>query len=143
MFSQGFVYTAEVALFCIGFYGLISSLNVIKKIMSLSIMQTSVILLYVSVGYRGSFSIAPVYRDTVEIYTNPLPQVLMLTAIVVGLAVSAVGFALAIKLQKEFGSRNAKTIDSLCRYDRIYVPDSISKKKHAIQEEGIVKSKEY
>ncbi|MBL0725477.1 MAG: cation:proton antiporter subunit C [Alphaproteobacteria bacterium] len=128
MFGSGFIYIACVALFCIGFYGLIASFNIVKKMMSLSIMQTSIILLYIAIGYRGAESVAPVYRHSDVIYANPLPQVLMLTAIVVGLAINAVGLALVIQLKKHFGSKNAKSIDSMCHYDRIYIADSVRKK---------------
>ena len=93
--SGYFVYVAEVMILSVGLYGLIASNHLFKKLASLAIMQTAVILLYISIGYVGSDANIPIYKEgTNAIYTNPLPQVLMLTAIVVGLAVTAVGYTL-------------------------------------------------
>ncbi|MDA7845384.1 cation:proton antiporter subunit C [Rickettsiales bacterium] len=114
------VYLVISLLLSIGFYGLIASTNLVKKLISLSVMQTSIILLYITLGYRGPNAVIPVAKGTSLIYTNPLPQVLMLTAIVVGLTVTTVGLALIIKLNKRFNSLDSKTIDKACTYDNVY-----------------------
>ena len=127
------VYVVDIALFSIGFYCLLISTNLFKRLISLSIMQTSIIILYVCIGYKGVNAVAPVYTgNEMEIYTNPLPQVLMLTAIVVGLAINAVGLALMIKINDLFESLNSNAIDKQCHYDSLYIKND-NKDKNMVQ----------
>jgi multicomponent Na+:H+ antiporter subunit C len=98
-------YFATITLMMIGLYIMISRGNLVKKIMGMNIFQTSVILLYVSMGkvYGGT---APILFDGGDdvVYSNPLPHVLMLTAIVVGVASSALGLALVVRVKEAYGT---------------------------------------
>lgn len=96
-------YWIAILLMMIGFYCVMSSGNLVKKLMGLGIFQTSVLLLYISVGYVRGAS-APILKEGVTLYVNPLPHVLMLTAIVVGLATLAVGLALVARIREEYGT---------------------------------------
>lgn len=98
-------YLAVITLMMIGLYIAISHGNLVKKIMGVNIFQASVILLYVSMG-KITGGTAPILIDGVEgvLYSNPLPSVLMLTAIVVGVASTAVGLALVVRINESYGT---------------------------------------
>lgn len=97
-------YIAVAALFAIGFAGMVLCANLIKKLIALTVFQSSVLLLFVSLG-KTDGAVPPIYTEGADvIYTNPLPHVLMLTAIVVGVAVNAVGLALAVKIKEHYGT---------------------------------------
>lgn len=97
-------YWIVIFLMMLGFYTLIARGNLVKKIIGLNIFSTSVIILYVSLGVvRGGT--APIYVTGEQVaYSNPLPHVLMLTAIVVGVATTAVGLALTVRIKEAFGT---------------------------------------
>jgi multicomponent Na+:H+ antiporter subunit C len=90
-------------LMMIGFYTVIARGNMIKKIMGLNLFQTSVFILFVSAG-KVIGGATPIVRDGVSVYSNPLPHVLILTAIVVGVATTAVGLALAVRIREAYGT---------------------------------------
>jgi len=96
-------YWVSIVLMMIGFYAVISHGNLIKKVMGLAIFQVSVLLLYMSISFVIGAQV-PILGDGGSAYTNPLPHVLMLTAIVVGVAVMAVGLALAMRIKQAYGS---------------------------------------
>jgi len=98
-------YWAVIVLMMIGLYIMISRGNLVKKIMGMSIFQSSVIMLYISMG-KVAGGTAPILIEGVEgvVYSNPVPHVLMLTAIVVGVATTAVGLALAVRIQEAYGT---------------------------------------
>ncbi len=98
-----FNYWVVVVLMMVGFYSVIARGNMIKKIMGLGLFQTSVFILFVSAGKVVGGS-TPILRDGVEVYSNPLPHVIILTAIVVGIAITAVGLALAVRIQEAYGT---------------------------------------
>lgn len=77
--------------------------NMIKKLVGLGIFQTSVYLLYLSAGKIIGGS-PPILEDGVEVYSNPLPHVLILTAIVVGVATLALGLALVVRINEAYGT---------------------------------------
>ena len=103
---------ANYWLFCVlmmtGLYIVVSKGNYIKKIVGLNIFQTSVFMLYISIGKvaGGTAPIFPVDMniDPDVVYSNPLPHVLILTAIVVGIATTALGLALIVRIREEFGT---------------------------------------
>ncbi len=101
-FLSFFNYWAVIILMMIGFYCVIARGNMIKKIMGLNLFQTSVFILFVSSGKIMGGS-TPILRDGVTVYSNPLPHVIVLTAIVVGVAITAVGLALAVRIQESYG----------------------------------------
>lgn len=86
-----------------GLYIIVSRSNMIKKLVGLSIFQTSVYLLYVSPG-KIIGGTAPIIADEFTVYANPLPHVLILTAIVVGVATLALGLALVVRINEAYGS---------------------------------------
>mgnify|MGYP002637270912 FL=1 len=96
-------YWVVVVLMMIGFYIIIAHGNLIKKIVGLNIFQTSVFILYISMA-KVKEGTAPILAEGVIQYSNPLPHVLILTAIVVGIATTALGLALAVRIKEAYGS---------------------------------------
>lgn len=96
-------YYIVVVLMMIGFYVVIARGNMVKKIMGLNLFQTSAFIMFISAGKIIGAS-TPILRDGVEVYSNPLPHVLILTAIVVGVATTAVGLALTVRINEVYGS---------------------------------------
>ena len=94
-----------------GFYVVISQGNLVKKLIGLSLFQTSVFILYISMG-KIAGGHAPILTDGVTVYSNPLPHVLILTAIVVGVATTAVGLALVVRIQEAYGSVEEENIQA-------------------------------
>jgi multicomponent Na+:H+ antiporter subunit C len=96
-------YWVVTLLMLIGLYTMISKKNFVKKIIGMNIFQTAIILLYISMAdVEGG--IAPILIAEEAIYVNPLPQVLMLTAIVVGVSTTAVALSLIMKIYQEYKS---------------------------------------
>ena len=97
-----------------GLYIVVAKGNLVKKIVGLNIFQTSIFMLYISMGKitGGTAPIFPVDMniDPDVIYTNPLPHVLILTAIVVGVATTALGLALIVRIREEFNTINEDDI---------------------------------
>ncbi|MBT5156484.1 MAG: cation:proton antiporter subunit C [Rhodobiaceae bacterium] len=97
-------YYLVIALMMIGFYAVIARGNMVKKIVGLNIFQTSVFMLYISMGKVANGTAPILTGEPSTVYSNPLPHVLILTAIVVGVSTTAVGYALIIRIQESFGS---------------------------------------
>jgi multicomponent Na+:H+ antiporter subunit C len=109
-------YLAVITLMMIGLYIAISRGNLVKKVMGMNVFQASVILLYVSMG-KVSGGTAPILiegRDEI-VYSNPVPHVLMLTAIVVGVASTALGLALVVRVKEAYGTVEEDEIVALDR----------------------------
>lgn len=112
-------YWAFIALMMIGLYAMIVKKNLVKKIIGMNIFQTSIILFYISVGAKRDATI-PILKDAhgrVESiqamdYINPLPHVLMLTAIVVSVATLGVALALAIRVYRQYQTLEENEIQS-------------------------------
>ena len=98
-----FNYWAAIALASIGLYAVVARHNLIKKLIGLSLFQTAVFLLFITIG-KVTGGTAPILDDAYSLYSNPLPHVLILTAIVVSVSTLAVGLALAITIKREYGS---------------------------------------
>ena len=98
-----FNYWVVVFLMVAGLYTVISRGHLIKKIIGLNIFQVSVFMLYITMG-KVSGGTAPIFSETATAYSNPLNSVLILTAIVVGVATTAVGLALAVRIQEAYGT---------------------------------------
>lgn len=96
-----FNYWMVIVLMMIGLYTVVSRGNLVKKIVGLNIFQTSVFLLYISMG-KVSGGTAPILTGKPEVYSNPLPHVLILTAIVVGVATTALGLALVVRIKNAY-----------------------------------------
>ncbi len=98
-----FNYWIVVALVMLGLYVVMANQNLVKKILGLNIFQAAVFILYISLG-KLEGGTAPILAEGFELYDNPLPHVLILTAIVVGVATTAVGLALVVRIQRAYGS---------------------------------------
>ena len=97
-------YLIVIFLMMVGLFLIISRANLVKKLVGLSIFQTSVFLFYITLG-RVSGGTAPILTGAADtLYSNPLPHVLILTAIVVGVATTALGLALILRIKESFGS---------------------------------------
>ena len=98
-----FTYFVAVFLMVAGLFIVIARSNLIKKLIGLSIFQTSVYILYIAPG-KLIGGTAPILSPSYTVYSNPLPHVLILTAIVVGVATLALGLALAVRIREAYGS---------------------------------------
>ena len=96
-------YWIVVFLMMAGFYIVVAQGNFIKKIVGLNVFQASVFLLYISLG-KVAGGTAPIIGEGIQTYSNPLPHVLILTAIVVGVATTALGLALVVRINEAYGS---------------------------------------
>ena len=96
-------YWLIIILMMLGLYIVVSRGNLVKKIVGLNIFQTSVFLLYISLG-KVSGGTAPILTGKSETFSNPLPHVLILTAIVVGIATTALGLALVVRIRESYGT---------------------------------------
>ena len=96
-------YWIVIVLMMSGFYIVIARRNLVKKLIGLSVFQVSVFLLYITIGVVEDGT-APIVDPAFSVYSNPLPSVLILTAIVVGVATIAVGLALVVRIHEEYGT---------------------------------------
>jgi multicomponent Na+:H+ antiporter subunit C len=113
-------YIVYVVLMMIGLYAMIVKSNLVKKIIGMNIFQTSIILFYVSTAYKTGKTIPIVSyqgHDAVHAadYINPLPHVLMLTAIVVSVATLGVALSLAMKIYRQYGTLEEDDINEKLR----------------------------
>ena len=111
-YSGLFNYWVFIVLMMMGFYVVIAQHNLIKKIIGLSIFQVSVFLFYISMG-KITGGTAPIYGEGIKIYSDPLPHVLILTAIVVGVATTALGLAITVRIYKAYGTIEETEIDEM------------------------------
>ncbi len=102
-FSGLINYWVAIALMMIGFYIVIAQGNLVKKIVGLNIFQVAVFVFYISMG-KVKGGTAPILDDGIEVYSNPLPHVLILTAIVVGVATTALALALIVRINRAYGT---------------------------------------
>jgi len=110
-------------LFLIGFWGIIAKRNILKKIFSLTILNSTVVILFVLEGSRiGNRS--PILGTDISNVVDPVPQALMLTAIVIGVCITALALALAYRLYIISGSFNIDIIRRYIRNHHDTLPDS-------------------
>ena len=103
MFVGLYNYWIAVFLMMAGFYIVVAHGNLIKKLVGLNIFQASVFILYITLG-KVTGGTAPIVEKGFTTYSNPVPHVLILTAIVVGVATFAVGLALVVRIRGAYGS---------------------------------------
>jgi len=104
-------YWIVIFLMMTGFYMVIARQHLVRKIIGLNIFQASVFLLYISMG-KVTGGTAPILKDGAQTYSNPLPSVLILTAIVVGVATTAVALALVVRIHEAYGTVDEDAIDA-------------------------------
>ena len=98
-----FNYWIVIFLMMTGFYIVIARDNLVKKVIGLNIFQTGVFLLYITLG-KVANGTAPIVDGRFESYSNPLPSVLILTAIVVGVATTSLALALIVRIHEAYGT---------------------------------------
>jgi multicomponent Na+:H+ antiporter subunit C len=98
-----YAYWVTIFLMVAGLYILVARGNLVKKLIGLGIFQTSVYLLYITPG-KLIGGTAPIIGSGFTVYSNPLPHVLILTAIVVGVATLALGLAIVVRIREAYGS---------------------------------------
>jgi len=108
------VYLLCFILFLVGFYGVITRRNLVKIAISLSIMEVSIFLFFALIGYIDG-GVAPIVdpSDPARIYVDPLPQAMVLTAIVIGLATTAMLMAVIIRIYRKYGTFDIREIRNL------------------------------
>ncbi len=109
-FPGVFNYWASITLMMIGFYVVIAQGNLVKKIFGLNVFQVSVFLFYISMS-KVDGGAAPILDDRYQVYSNPLPHVLILTAIVVGVATMSLGLALIVRIRDAYGTIEEEEIE--------------------------------
>lgn len=102
-FLGSFNYWIVVILMMVGLYIVIAHENLVKKLIGINIFQTSIFILFISMG-KITDATAPILTETAQLYSSPLPHVLILTAIVVGIATTALGLAIIIRIYHAFGT---------------------------------------
>ena len=111
-------YYLVIILMMLGFYAVIARGNMIKKMVGLNIFQTSVFMLYISMGKIDGGTAPILTGDPATVYSNPLPHVLILTAIVVGVATTSVGYALIIRVYEAYGTIEDDEVAALIDADQ-------------------------
>ncbi len=107
-------YWIFIVLMMVGFYILISRRNLVKKILGLNIFQTSVFIFYISMGkIKGGTAPILMEGEGEVLYSNPLPHVLILTAIVVGVSTTAVALALVVRIMEAYGTIEGDEITAM------------------------------
>ena len=101
MIAGHFNYWIVILLMMIGLYVVISHGNLVKKLIGLNVFQVSVFMLYISFG-KVLGGTAPILGEGITVYSHPLPHVLILTAIVVGVATLALGLALVVRIHEAY-----------------------------------------
>lgn len=105
-------YWIVIVLMMTGFYVVIAQDNLIKKVVGLNIFQVSVFVFYITMSKVEGGS-APILDASIKIYSNPLPHVLILTAIVVGVATTALALALTVRIKHAYGTIEEDEIQAI------------------------------
>jgi multicomponent Na+:H+ antiporter subunit C len=104
-------YWIVIGLMMSGFYVVIAHGNLVKKIVGLNVFQVSMFVLYIAMA-KVKGGTAPILAEGLGPYTNPLPSVLILTAIVVGVATTALGLALVVRIREAYGTIEEDEIEA-------------------------------
>ena len=105
-------YWVVIVLMMAGFYVVIAQDNLVKKVVGLNIFQVAVFVFYITMGKVDGGS-APILDEAITIYSNPLPHVLILTAIVVGVATTALALALVVRIKHAYGTIEEDEIQAI------------------------------
>lgn len=118
-----YTYVAFVLLLCLGIYIVIASPNLVKKLIGLNMFQTAIFLFFITAAYVDGGATPIIHADgTGGPYVSPLPHVLVLTAIVVGVSLTAVGLALTIRIYSEYGTLRTDVLNDIL-YGEAEPPD--------------------
>lgn len=112
LFLDKYNYWIVVVLMMIGLYIVIARGNLVKKLVGLNVFQTSVFMFYISLG-KAEGGTAPILTGKPELFSNPLPHVLILTAIVVGIATTALGLALVVRIRESYDTIEEDELDGM------------------------------
>ena len=117
LLTSQYTYLLFAIVLVIGLYMVVASSNLVKKIIGLNLFQTAIFLFFVSTAYvrevdgeAGQAPVIPEEAVAYEPYASPLPHVIVLTAIVVGVALTAVGLALVVRIYSEYGTLDEETL---------------------------------
>jgi len=110
--STRYAYATFAILLSVGLYMMIASPNLVKKVIGLNLFQSAIFLFFVATAYvrGGSVPVIPQEGGAVGEYASPLPHVIVLTAIVVGVSLTAVALALIVRLYTEYGTLDERTL---------------------------------
>ena len=111
-----YYYWVFAILLMTGFYAVLAKRNLIKKLIGLSLLQAAVFLMYITTS-KVEGGTAPIFTtgSSEQLFSNPLPQVLILTAIVVGISTTALGLGIVVRIREEYGSIEEHEIRELDR----------------------------
>ena len=112
LFTSQYTYLLFAILLVVGLYIVVASPNLVKKVIGLNLFQTAIFLFFISAAFvaGGSSPVLPSGGSDGGLYASPLPQVLVLTAIVVGVALTAVALALIVRIYGEYGTLDEETL---------------------------------
>jgi multicomponent Na+:H+ antiporter subunit C len=109
-------YWLVIVLMMTGLYVVVARGNLVKKIIGLNVFQTSMFLLYISLA-KVEGGTAPILTGKPELFSNPLPHVLILTAIVVGIATTALGLALVVRIREAYETIEEDELEEAQKHD--------------------------
>ncbi len=119
LLTSQYTYVLFVVVMGIGLYMMVASTNLVKKVIGLNMFQTAIFLFFISTAYVDGGHIPVVKPGTEEVmYASPLPQVIILTAIVVGVALTAVALALIIRIYNTYGTLDETVLREVMAHDR-------------------------
>ncbi|MBF0620716.1 MAG: cation:proton antiporter subunit C [Magnetococcales bacterium] len=113
-----FNYWVSVILMMTGLYVVISRSNLVKKLVGLNLFQTSVFLFYITMG-KVQGGTAPILDAKFSVYSNPVPHVLILTAIVVGIATTSLGLSLVVRIRRAYDTIEEEDISEIESLERL------------------------
>ena len=111
-----YYYWVVASVLMVGYYAVVAKLNLIKKLIGLSLFQAAVFLLYITMG-KAEGGTAPIFLGErgEQLFSNPLPQVLILTAIVVGISTTALGLSIVVRIKEEYGTIEENEVQEIDR----------------------------
>ena len=112
LFATRYTYVLFAILLVVGLYMVVASSNLVKKVIGLNLFQTAIFLFFVTSAYveGGSAPVIPEAAVAGDLYASPLPHVIVLTAIVVGVALTAVALALIVRIYSKYGTLDERTL---------------------------------
>ena len=113
LLATRYAYATVFVLLAIGLYMMIASENLVKKVIGVNLFQTAIFLFFVAAAYvqGGEAPVVPATADPGQLtIASPLPHVIVLTAIVVGISLTAVGLALIVRIHAEYGTLREDTL---------------------------------